>query len=192
MPSSQLLEAVAVTAELCGRVFTPAAAKVFIGDLEAYPERQVLGALRRCRREVRGVLSVQDVVTRLDDGRLGAEEAWAMLPKTEADSVVWTAEMAEALRTAQPLLDDGDRVGARMAFKQAYDRLVAAARDAGRPADWQVSLGHDPQGRQEALRVAVECGRLPLAYAQTVCPSLPAPTPEVQALLEGVFAARLK
>jgi hypothetical protein len=190
MASSALLQAVAVTAELCGRVFTPAAAKVFVDDLSAYPEHQVLGALRRCRREVKGVLSVQDVVSRLDDGRLGAEEAWAMLPKSEAESVVWSSEMAEASRISQPLLDDGDRIGARMAFKQAYDRLVAAARDAGRPADWQVSLGHDPHGRQQALREAVERGRLSLAHAQAVAPELPAPSGSVIELITGIFSSR--
>lgn len=192
MASVALLQAVAVTAELCGRVFTEPAAKVFVDDLGGYPEHQVLGALRRCRREVRGILTVQDVVTRLDDGRLGAEEAWAMLPKSEADSVVWTTEMAEALRSCQDLLDDGDRIGARMAFKQAYDRLVAAARDAGVPADWQISLGHDPRGREKALREAVERGRISLEYAQTVHPALPAPTPEALALLAGMFAPRLR
>lgn len=193
MASSILLEAVAVTAELCGRVFTTPAARVFVSDLAAYPEHQVLGALRRCRREVKGVLSVQDVVSRLDDGRLGAEEAWAMLPKSESDSVVWTVEMAEALRAAQPLLDDGDRVGARMAFKQAYDRLVAQARDAARPADWQVSLGHSPRSRDDALREAVERGRIGFDYAQVISPKLPAPAPapEVMALLSGIFAPRL-
>lgn len=191
MASSALLEAVAVTAELCGRIFSAPAAKVFVADLAAYPEHQVMCALRRCRREVKGVLAVQDVVSRLDDGRLGAEEAWAMLPKNEADSVVWTAEMAEALRTAQPLLDDGDRVGARMAFKQAYDRLVAQARDAGRPADWQVSLGHDPRSRDAALREAVERGRIPFDYAQVVSPKLPAPSQDVLALLAPMLALRL-
>jgi hypothetical protein len=191
MVSSALLEAVAVTAELCGRVFTPAAAKIFVGDLAGYPEPQVIAALRRCRREVKGILSVQDVVSRLDDGRLGSEEAWAMLPKSEAESVVWSSEMAEAARISAPLLEEGDRVGARMAFKQAYERLVAAARDAGVPVDWQVSLGHDPRGREEALRIAVERGRLTLEYAQTVSPCLPAPTGAAIALLAGVFAAGL-
>ncbi len=191
MASVALLQAVAVTAELCGRVFTAPAAKVFVDDLAAYPEHQVLGALRRCRREVRGILTVQDVVSRLEDGRLGAEEAWAMLPKSEADSVVWTTEMAEALRVCQPLLDGGDTVAARMSFKQAYDRIVANARDAGRAPNWQISLGHDPRGRDHALREAVERGRISHEYAQTVAPSLPAPPPEVQALLEGLFAPGL-
>jgi hypothetical protein len=192
MASLALLQAVAVTAELCGRVFTEPAAKVFVEDLVGYPEHQVLGALRRCRREVRGVLTVQDVVSRLDDGRLGAEEAWAMLPKCEADSIVWTTEMAEALRICQSLMDDGDAVAARMAFKQAYDRIVASARDAGRAPEWQISLGHDPRGRDQALREAVERGRISLEQAHAVAPQLPPPSPKVAELIAGLFAPRLQ
>lgn len=171
MSSVALIQAVAVTAELCGRTFSEPAARVFVDDLGAYPEPAVMAALRRCRREVRGVLTVQDVVSRLEDGRPGAEEAWALLPKSEAESVVWSTEMAEALRLAQPLLDDGDRVGARMAFKEAYARLVAAARDAGVPVRWTASLGHEPRGRAAAVLQAVELGRLPAAHAQQYLPA---------------------
>ena len=56
----------------------------------------VLKALTRCRREVKGMLTIQDVVSRIDDGRLGVEEAWAMMPFSESQSVVWTEEMAQA------------------------------------------------------------------------------------------------
>jgi hypothetical protein len=184
MTSTTLIQAVAVTAELCGRTFTEPAARVFVEDLGAYPEHAVMASLRRCRREVRGVLTVQDVVSRLDDGRPGPEEAWAMLPKTEADSVVWSDEMAEALRVAQPLLDEGDKVAARMAFKEAYTRLIAARRDAGVPVRWTASLGHDPRGREAAVLQAVALGRLPPAQAQQFLPA-PAMHPRLAAALEG-------
>lgn len=172
MPSEQLIQAVAVTAELCGRTFSPAAAAVFVEDLSRYPETQVLGALRRCRREVRGVLTVQDVVSRLDDGRPGADEAWAMVPKDESGSVVWCEEMAQAYGVCMPLLDEGDAVAARMAFKEAYNRLVAAARDAGTPVRWTVSLGHDERARDAALQDAVAHGRLSYEHAQRIAPKL--------------------
>ena len=172
MPSEQLIQAVAVTAELCGRTFTPAAAAVFVDDLARYPEAQVLGALRRCRREVRGILTVQDVLSRLDDGRPGAEEAWAMIPQDEAGSTVWTEEMAQAFGVARHLLNEGDRVGARMAFKEVYGRIVAQARDDGKPVAWTPSLGHDPIGREAALLDAVDRGRLDLGYAVALVPSI--------------------
>ena len=117
MPSIELLQAVAVTAELCGRTFSEGAARMFVHDLAGFDEQAVMKALARCRREVKGILTIQDVVSRIDDGRPGVEEAWAMLPLDEAQSVVWSAEMAEAFGVARGLIDDGDRVAARMAFK---------------------------------------------------------------------------
>lgn len=176
-PSAGLLEAVAVTAELCGRTFSPAAAAVFISDLAAYPEQAVLGALTRCRREVRGVLTVQDVVSRLDDGRPGADEAWAMLPFDEAKSVVWTDDMAAAFGVILPLLRENDRTAARFAFREAYTKAVGEARDAAQPVTWWPTLGHDVQGREVALRDAVDKGRLTLAQAEAVHPMLPMALP---------------
>ena len=82
-PSSKLNEAIAVTAELTGTVLSKVAAQVMAEDLARYPEAQVMGALTRCRRELKGRLTIADVISRLDDGRPGVEEAWAMLPKDE-------------------------------------------------------------------------------------------------------------
>lgn len=172
MPTEQLIQAVAVTAELCGRVFTPAAASVFVADLGGYPEEQILGALRRCRREVRGVLTVQDVLSRIADGRPGADEAWAMIPQDEAGSVVWTDEMAQAWGTARFLLRENDRVGARMAFKEAYQKLVADARDQRRPVHWTPSLGHDKAGREAVIVEAVKAGRLTYEHGRELVPEV--------------------
>jgi hypothetical protein len=179
MPSTELLEAVAVTAELCGRSFSEPAARMFMTDLAAYPEPAVVKALARCRKEVRGALTVQDVVSRLDDGRPGPEEAWSLMPMSEAQSVVWTDEMAGAWSVALPLLEEGDKVAARMAFKESYTRLVNEARDSGKPVNWLASLGFDPRGRDVALAEAVSRGRISLGFAQQFAPALEAPAPEV-------------
>src|SRR3546814_11150822 len=48
-----------------------------------------------------------------------------------------------------------------MAFKGAYDRLVAEARQRRRPARWVPSLGQDPQRRTQALLDAQTQGLLP-------------------------------
>jgi hypothetical protein len=183
MPSTELIKAVAVTAELCGRVFSPEAAAVFVNDLSVYPEQAVIAALARCRKEVRGVLTIADVVSRIDDGRPGVEEAFAMLPKTEADSVVWTAEMSQAFGTCVSLLDAGDTVAARMAFKETYTRLVSQARDKGEPVKWYPSLGHDPRTRDAVLSEAVSKGRLSLAHAQVLSPMLPPPNAAMLAVV---------
>lgn len=189
MPSTDLIKAIMVTTELCGRTLTAPAASVFVDDLSAYPEHQVMAALKRCRREVRGALTVQDVVSRLDDDRPGPEEAWAMIPKDEFASVVWTAEMADALGVAMPLLLEGDAVAARVAFRERYVRVVAEARDAGRPVDWTLSQGHDRRGVERVVREAVDKGRLTLARGRQFVPALPAPSAEISALLGGAVKA---
>ena len=171
MASKALLEAVAVTAELCGRVFSEAAARVFVADLSAYPEHQVMGALTRCRKECKGLLTVADVVSRLDDGRPGAEEAWAMIPKTESGTAVWTTEASQAFGVAVRLLDCGDEVAARMAFKETYSRMVAQARDAGEPVQWHVSLGHDVHARTGPVLEAVKAGRITSDHAMGLLPA---------------------
>ena len=187
MPSIELLQAVAVTAELCGRTFSEAAARVFVDDLAPYPEPAVIKALTRCRREVKGFLTIADVVSRLEDGRPGPEEAWAMMPFDESQSVVWTPEMSSAFGVALPLLDAGDKIGARMAFKEAYVKAVNEARDAGLPVSWVPSLGHDKNTHAAALSEAVGKGRLELAHARQFVPALQAPAPNIAALAQSAF-----
>jgi hypothetical protein len=170
MPSIDVIQAIAVTAELCGRTFSPAAARVFAGDLDGFPDAAVLIALTRCRKEVKGLLTVQDVVSRIDDGRPGVEQAWAMLPQDEETSTVWTEEMAQAWGVASPLLVGGDRIGARMAFKEAYAKAVTDARDRKLPPKWTPSFGRDVPGRQAALAEAVRHNRLSLESAVQLLP----------------------
>lgn len=170
MATSRVLEAIAVTAELCGKVFSPAAARQFAADLSAYPETQVIGALSRCRREVRGVLTLADVVARLDDGRPSADEAWAMIPFDEVQSVVWTDEMAQAWGVARPLLDAGDKVGARLTFRACYERIITLARCEQRKPQWRLSPGYDPAGRELAVSDAVDKGRLTPQQAMRLLP----------------------
>lgn len=185
MPASrELIEALAVTAELCGRTFSAPAAAMFVSDLDRYQEAQVMVALARCRREVRGVLTVSDVVSRLEDGRPGVEEAWAKLPMRESQTAVWTDEMSKAFGFAIALIDRGDVIGARMAFKESYTKEVARARDEGKPVRWVVSVGHDQAGRKPVIEQAVKQGLLTYEEAVNYVPEI---SYEVdQALIEQV------
>lgn len=179
-PSAALIEAVAVTAELCGRVFSEPAARVFVQDLSGYDEAQVIDALRRCRREVRGILTVQDVVSRLDDGRPGVDEAWTMLPRGEDESTVWTDEMAHAWGIARHA---SDKASQRAAFREAYLAAVAYARDQRKPANWTASLGWDAGLRDAALMLAVHRGRISMETAREFAPQLEAPSTDVMRLV---------
>lgn len=178
--SLPVLQALAVTAELTGTQLSAGAAKVLADDLAGYPEDQVLGALARCRKELRGRLIVSDVISRLADGRPGPEEAWSMLPFDEAQTTVWTEEMTGAWGVALPLIEDGDRIAARMAFLETYRSRVQNARDTNTPVKWTVSFGHDQHGRQPAIDEAVNAGRisrsraLQLGYEPTTAAHNPA------------------
>jgi len=145
--------------------------------LEPYSIDQVRMALSQHMRESKFPPVPADVVMRLpreSDGRPDANEAWAIAIRSrdERDTVVWTQESAEAFSIALPVLEGGDEVGARMAFKAAYERLCEAARAAGKNAQWVKSLGHDPSLREGAIMKAARDGRLSIADASTVIPAL--------------------
>ena len=159
-------------AEVVGHELSPVALTIMVRDLERYPQDQVIGALHRCARECKYKLTLADIIDRLDDGRPGVEQAWAMMPRDEESSVVWTREMAEAFGSARPLLVDGDAIAARMAFKEHYSRAVQDARDEGVPVKWTPSLGHDPSSREGVLIEAVRLGRIDRAHAQRLVPDL--------------------
>ena len=175
MSKKQLIKALAVTAEVTGTTMSDSAAKVMVNDLIAYPEEFIFDALTKCRREIKGRLTLADIISRIDDGRPGVEEAWAMIPKSESETVVWTDEMAAALGVAQPLIDEGDLVAARMAFKEKYLSEVQSSRDQSKSVSWTVSLGYDQSGRMPALRKAADAGRISYQHAQKLIPSFEIP-----------------
>ncbi|MHB8408950.1 MAG: hypothetical protein ACYDHY_12805 [Acidiferrobacterales bacterium] len=176
MASANLLKALQLTAELTQTEISLEATRVMVADLEAYPEAQVFGALLRCRRELRTRLTIADIVSRLDDGRPGPDEAWARIPRGEEDTVVWSDEMAAAFGIASPLLAAGDQIAARMAFREAYSREVTQARAEQKPAIWRVSLGSDREGREGPIREAVARGWISPEMATKF---LPPPAQEV-------------
>lgn len=98
-----------------------------------------------------------------NDGRPGPEEAWAISvdARSEDETIVWTAECSQAWATAKPIMDMGDEVGARMAFRESYARLVAEARARGEAVSWDVSEGFDKDRRRIAVSAAIEAGRIP-------------------------------
>jgi hypothetical protein len=101
---------------------------------------------------------------------LGADEAWSLMPKSESDSAMLTDEIAQAMAAASTLLEDGDKVAARMAFKDAYNRLVEKAKVEGRAPRYFPSFGGDPLGRVTMLGNAVQKGQITLDAATAALP----------------------
>lgn len=169
--SEQLIKAYGVTVEVTQAPAPSKGAATFIlNDLANYPEGQVFAALDRCCRELKGRLTLADILARLDDGRPAPEGAWASIPKDEAASVVWTTEMRDAWAVAFPLIREGDLVAGRMAFLERYRVLVQEARDGRYPVKWEASLGHDKDLRELAVIDAKDKGRISVEAARALLP----------------------
>lgn len=183
--SPELLKAIAVTAELTGTTFSEPAIRVLASDLAQFPERQVLGALLRCRRELRSTLTLAAILERIEDGRPGPEEAWAAIKPMLGDesvTVCWTPEMAAAYWAAANLADD--QVAARMAFLETYRTALQGARSDSKPISWAMCLGSNANQRETAIVNALENGQIALEHAKTMLPYLEIPDTRLIALTD--------
>ncbi len=183
----KLILALMATAEVMGSEIKPNVAIVMVDDLSMYPLGDVLQALTRIRREHTGKLTLKVILDILAPagGWISANEAWAIaLPAAdEAATVVWTQEIAKAWAIAKPILDAGDKVGARMAFIPAYERFVDQAKRESRDPQFEISAGWDASLRELAVKNAVTAGLLP-------APSLAAlPAPDKPVLHDDHVAA---
>lgn len=129
-------------------------------DLEAV--RRAFDAHVRDPDRGRFVPVPADIIAKIhaQDGRPSSDEAWAIAVKgaDESATVTWNDEIAEAWGIAKPVLDGGDEVGARMAFRDAYNRISEERK--GQPVRWWPSLGHDPAGRAAEVARASVAGLL--------------------------------
>lgn len=161
---SEVLKALVVTAELTQTALSKPALIAMEADLSGYPKDAVFCALTRCRKELTGKLSLAAIIERIQcaDGWPSANEAWATALRyfDESETVVLNDEMREACATVRPIIESGDEVGARMAFRDTYERAVSNAREAGRRPQWVPSLGDDKEKRALALTEAVGRGML--------------------------------
>ena len=171
---------------VCGLIsrgrYTPSAeaAALFFNAMKAYDLGTVSAAFSAHVKDTeRGKYAptpsdlIAQIQAAMTDVRPGAEQAWAMIPAGEEDTIVWTAEMAEAHAACAPLLADGDKIAARMTFKEVYTKAVMRAVAAGEPVQWSASLGWDMEKRKRALMAAVKEGKLPALAAREECPALP-------------------
>lgn len=175
----ECLRVIHATAEVLGQEIKPAAASLMVQDLREYPMGEVSNALTRCRAEVRGKLTLQAIIERIPSANTfpSPNEAWAIAlgATDENETVIWTSEIAEALGAAQPILDIGDKVGARMAFVEKYQKLLDTKKSTGAKPQWTASLGSDPARREDAISNAVRKGLLPPQEQENL---LPPPLPE--------------
>ena len=160
-----LTEELGSTLELSGQQIRPASLALLVSDLSHLPKELLRVALARIRAEHKGQILVGTVMQYVDHamGRLLPAEAYALALTSTDDrlTIVWTNEIAESWAIAVPLMNAGDKFGARQAFIEAYARITGEARALRRAPQVQVSLGHETEGRVRAIQEALTAGRLP-------------------------------
>jgi len=169
------------------KVISATAKALFFNDLKRYPLELIEHALSAHRLDPdrgRFTPTVADISSQIERRRplqwVGADEAWAALPKSEGAPGILNQVTAQALAAAQPLLDDGDTIAARMAFKNCYDRLVSRAKLDRVNPEYFLSPGGT---YEEVLAIKQEAQRLGL---------LPTPPEEVQQQrIEGTSRANV-
>lgn len=172
---SEITRALAVTAELTGTELSVISLQAMEAELSQYPVPVVLDALTRCRRELTGRLTLAAVLERVGaaDGRPTANEAWGIALRgfDEALTIITNQEINDAMAAARPIMDAGDEVGARMAFRDTYERIVGEHRNNGIQPEWYPSLGSDQRLRDSVITDAAERGLISQSYVA----ALPAP-----------------
>lgn len=183
-----LVDQLAATSELLGQQLSMTAAAMLAEDLADYTRPVLAAALKRVRTECTGKMTPKVIIECIDAamGRPGANEAWAgaLMALDERNTVVWTEEMAQAWAVSQPLAAGGDLIGARMAFKDAYERLVRSAREERRTPVVSVSIGWDAAGRTAPIEQAMKLGYMPPSQAAHYLPA-PAATVDPVLMLAG-------
>ena len=159
-----LLGQLAATAEVMGQAITPTAAAIMADDLSIYPSQSLERALKRVRGQHAGKLTLKAVLDQLEvlSGRLAPNEAWAQAMKSsdETATVLWSNEIQQAYGQSRAMLAGGDKVGARMAFIAAYERITASAREQRQLPKVMVSFGSCREQRQQVLSSAWQSGQI--------------------------------
>jgi len=167
-----------------GKVLTPRAMESIFYDLEDYSFDVVLASIKIHRKAAKFAPTVFDIVEIIKDRtgakHIGIEEAWSIAEASfdENLTVVWTNEIAEARGHVSGLYEN-DKVAARMAFKDAYGRIIKTANE----PRWFVTEGHDHSLRADAVKAAVLLKRLPPLKADSRY-LIEAPTTSMQGLIE--------
>lgn len=168
-----------ILAEAFGEGLTEQRQEIYCGGLADIGQERLDVAFRRARYELKWFPKLAElrelagILPGASDGRRGPEEAWARMPKGERmedDSVVWCEEERLAYFACRDLLIGGDQVGARMAFKERYERELAEARFQGRPVRWSLSAGFDIEHRLTTLASAVQETRMTVKSAMKYVP----------------------
>ena len=141
------------------------AVKLFWGMLKEYPLDEVRVAFEKHLRSSKFFPTISEIIDHLPDGRkgehIGADEAWAIAKQAmnTNNSVCATEEILQAMDVAQQVYNSRDENPARMAFRDAYNRIVKMSSTKPR---WFMSVGDDISQIESVALKAIQLGRLPV------------------------------
>lgn len=116
-----------------------------------------------------------------------ADEAWGLCLTSfdESDTAIMNEAIDAGRAAALPVWDQGDKIGARMAFRSAYDRAVSMTPR----ITWRLSLGWDREKQEQAAEKALKAGWL---THDAVMDYLPAPEPAgAAAVVAGLLSGKV-
>ena len=157
----KIAELIDATAEILGSQIKPQIIKIMCDDLSDYEFNDIQAALTACRREVKGRLSLKDIIDRLPkkgDELPTADELWGQVYEylTDEYKTFVLPEMAFiALENTNggiyELAMSGDKTAARMAFKAAYERLSQGFNG---KVNYVIRLGLNKENQASAIKTA--------------------------------------
>lgn len=120
-----------------------------------------------------------DLIAKIPKNLLTPNEAWSLALQAcdERETVITCDLIDKAMESARPIMDIGDKIGARMAFIAAYERLAIGAKPV-----WRLSLGFDRSGWLSFAERAEAMGLIGQARLNEIrCLTAP-PSPEASAI----------
>ena len=134
-----------------------------VEELATYESEDVSEALRRVMVEHKGRLSLAVIIERLD--AKGVDAAWELAVRARIWDEAATVVIPTAIIQAWPhsIWNQGDKVGARMAFREAYPQRLAESGD-----EIFVSLGSSAEGRRPAIEEAIRDGVITASKANAI------------------------
>lgn len=184
--SVKFLEFLQGCALVYGKDISVIQAKIFFNALAEYSFSDVEKSFNMHIKKSKFFPTPADIIENIPKNmfltHIGADEAWqrALTAMDEATTVILNEEILKAREIAMDIYYSGDKVGARMAFKDAYNRVIL---ENPKP-NWFVSLGHDKDPRFDEVAKAVESGLIGYQQGLSMLPDklrdeLPKPGTEV-------------
>lgn len=171
-----LTELISATSEVIGSPLKPTTVMMMVEDLTEYPFDDTKKALNLCRKECKGRLTLADIIERLTTGLPSADEMFAQIAEWCLDETKTFVLPEIAFRACEETnggvydaLMAGDRTGARMAYKSAYERLAKAHTGS---LNYVVRIGTDREQSEAVIIDAIKQGKLEQKNVKALLPHL--------------------